>query len=416
MTRWNGSYTGLLQNTSNTGAGGIWNLKRQTLAQQNGFWPFLATVPRWLLDFSTGNPSGYTFSRGSTGSFVDSSGYVTFASSNVARLTHDTIGNRLGLLVEGSRTQYARNTSNWDATLSNVGGATRTANYAVAPNNATEATRVELNSSGYIYKSAEGAVAAGDYTLSLWIKATSSGQSIGIRTVAGGVGSITTVTTSTTWTRYSYTRTLSALGGLEIGIDQRSAGIGGPGTACDVLIWGAQIENGSDLTSYILYTQTSGTITRSADVAYVFDSDITSWGDPGAILVHFYPPGKIGTILSTDDASAQQLGIRASGLTAAQAFWSNGQTSTGTITTGIQKAVHYWNGNVSKFCINGGTVETGTNNVTTFSNIDFITFGAEATDNSGIPNVFSEYSNCIIRKIEFYSGILTDSNLQEITL
>ena len=369
--------------------------------------------PSWTLDFSSGTPSGYTLTRASSGTYVDSSGYIASAATNVARLTHDSSGSRLGLLVEESRTQRARNTSNWDATLSNV-SATRTANYATAPNNQTEATRVELTSTGYIYKSAEGAVPAGDYTLSVWIKATSSGQSIGIRTVAGGSGSITTVTTSTTWTRYSYQRTLASSGGLEIGVDQRSSGIGGPGTSCDILIWGAQIENGADLTSYIPYTGTSGSTTRSADLAHVLDSNITSWGDPGALVVHFYPPGKAGTILSTDDASTAQVGIEASSTTAARAFWSSGSTSTGTIGTGVQKAVHYWNGSTSKFCINGGTVQSGTNNLT-IGNTDFVTLGAEATDSSNVPGTFSQYANCVIRKVEFYSGTLTDANLQTIT-
>jgi hypothetical protein len=370
-----------------------------------------ALTPAWSIDWSTGTPSGYTLTRASSGTYVDSSGYIASAATDVARLTHDSSGNRLGLLVEGSRTQYARNTSNWDATLSNV-SATRTANYATAPNNATEATRAELNSTGYIYKSAEGAVAAGDYTLSVWIKATSSGQSIGIRTVAGGSGSITTVTTSTTWTRYSYQRTLASSGGLEIGVDQRSSGIGGPGTSCDILIWGAQIENGADLTSYIPYTGTTGSTTRSAELAHVLDSNITSWGDPGALVIHFYPPGRAGTLLSTDDASAEQLGLQASSTTAARAFWSNGDTSTGTIAAGVNKAVHYWSGTASSFCINGGTVQTGTNNITTFGNIDYVTFGAEATSSTA---GYSQYANCVIRYIAFYSGTLSSSDLQTIT-
>jgi hypothetical protein len=166
-------------------------------------------------------------------------------------------------------------------------------------------------------------------------------------------------------------------------------------------------------TSYIK-TPSSASVTRSADLAHVLDSAITSWGDPGALVIHFYPPGQAGTLLSTDDASTAQVGIEASSTTEARAFWSSGSTSTGTIGTGVQKAVHYWNGSTSKFCIGGGTVQSDTNNLT-IGNTDFVTLGAEATDSSGVPGTFSQYANCVIRKVEFYSGTLTDANLQTIT-
>jgi hypothetical protein len=184
-------------------------------------------------------------------------------------------------------------------------------------------------------------------------------------------------------------------------------------SAKDVLVWGHQIEKGATPSAYISNTGT-GSTTRSADLAHVLDSSITSWGDPGALVVHFYPPGKAGTLISTDDASTAQVGIEASTTTAARAFWSSGSTATGTIGTGVQKAVHYWNGSTSKFAINGSTPVSGTNNLT-IGNTDFVTLGAEATDSSGVPGTFSQYSNCVIRYVAFYSGALSDSNLQTVT-
>jgi hypothetical protein len=169
--------------------------------------------------------------------------------------------------------------------------------------------------------------------------------------------------------------------------------------------------NNTPPTSYI-ETPSNATVTRSADLAHVLDSSITSWGDPGALVIHFYPPGQAGTLLSTDDVANEQLGIQANTVTQARAFWSSGNTNAGTIGTGVQKAVHYWNGTNSRFCINGGTVESSTNNITTFGNIDYVTFGAEATSSTA---GYSQYANCIIRYIAFYSGTLTDSNLQTIT-
>jgi len=182
-----------------------------------------------------------------------------------------------------------------------------------------------------------------------------------------------------------------------------------------VYIWGLMREaNNTPPTSYI-ETPSNATVTRSADLAHVLDTNITSWGDPGALVVHFYPPGQAGTLLSTDDASGEQVGLEASSTTAARAFWSSGSTSTGTIgSSGVQKAVHYWDGATSKFAINGSVPVSGTNNLT-IGNTDFVTLGAEATDSSGVPGTFSQYANCVIRKVEFYSGTLTDANLQTVT-
>lgn len=409
MTRWNGSYLGVLQNTSVSIAGGIWNLKRQTLSKQTNAWPILASEPIWVLDFSTGSPSGYVFLRGSTGTFIDSLGYITSASNDVARLTHDSSGNRLGLLIEESRTNFEPNSEDGNSGLNNS-GTTVTANDGLAPDNTTTADRWQVPATGWCYKGPNGIV-AGTYVLSFYIKQKSSSETVRIRAFGNvsGVVAASTVVTSSNWQRVELVLVNGQTQQLVIGLDQRT-GVGGPGTSADVLVWGFQVETGSVPSSYIKTTGSS--VTRSADIAYILDSNVTSWGDPGALCIYFYPPGKTGSFISTDTVANEQLGIEASGLTAARAFWSNGSTPTGTITTGVNKAIHYWNGNSSSFCINGGTVQTGNNNITTFGNIDYLTFGSQATSATA---GYSAYSNCIIRKIEFYSGILVDQNLKDIT-
>ena len=388
-------------------------------------------TPSWSLDFSSGTPSGYTLTRASTGTYVDSSGYVASASTDVARLTHNSSGSRLGLLVEGQRTNFAGSTETLATNIAiNVGG-TITNNHATGPDNTTSADRLELTATGYIYKSTAVTNCAGSsYVASVWVKGTAAAQTVRFRFAGGssnptGLIQTSTITTSTTdWTRVvlpvsTWTGTAQR---LDFGIDQRSAVGSGPGTSCDVLLWGWSIEEvpsataGTTVsaTSYIPNTSTTATATRSADLVHVLDSAITSWGDPGALVIHFYAPGQAGTLISTDDASTAQVGIEASTTTAARAFWSSGSTATGTIGSGVQKAVHDWNGSTSKFAINGGTVQSGTNNFT-IANADFVTLGAEATESGGVPGTFSQYSNVIIRKVEFYSGTLSDSDLQTIT-
>jgi hypothetical protein len=418
--------------------------------------------PSWTLDFSSGTPSGYTLTRASSGTYVDSSGYIASASTNVARLTHNSSGSRLGLLVEESRTNIALATENFtDTNRWFVTNATAADTTNTAPDNGADAESItEVAATSASYRIRSGAmttgVAAGDtFTTSCFLKnAPTNGKGYGhvSVTIDGGTsrtytvivnlstGALETTMTSGSptgtaytienygngWYRVSATATAqTGATGVRVLIGMWQSGAtdsnGYPtytvsaGNEKSILAWGAQIEEGATSTSYLANTATTGSgVTRSADLAHVLDSSITSWGDPGALVIHFYPPGQAGTLLSTDDASTAQVGIEASSTTAARAFWSSGSTSTGTIAAGVNKAVHYWNGSTSKFAINGSTPVSGTNNLT-IANTDFVTLGAEATDSSNVPGTFSQYANCVIRKVEFYSGTLTDANLQTIT-
>lgn len=403
-------------------------------------------TPSWSLDFSTGTPSGYTLTRASSGTYVDSSGYIASASTDIARLTHNSSGSRLGLLVEEQRTNILQRSEEFNNAYWTTENLTISANNAAAPDNQTTADRfVETSATAQhgLYRPISGA--SGWQSMTLFAKAQQRDivwlqcvLSVGRITrlfdlTNGTVGSVEyTGTASTITNEASIENFGNGWYRLKLAFDANGASFVAYGlsnsatpaynsnkqpeyagnTANGALFWGAQFENNRVPSSYI--PTTTASVTRSADLAHVLDSSITSWGDPGALVVHFYPPGQAGTLISTDDASTAQVGIEASTTTAARAFWSSGSTSTGTIGTGVQKAVHYWTGSTSKFCINAGTVQSGTNNLT-IANTDFVTLGAEATESGGVPGAFSQYANCVIRKVEFYSGTLTDANLQTIT-
>ena len=61
-----------------------------------------------------------------------------------------------------------------------------------------------------------------------------------------------------------------------------------------------------------------------------------------------------------------------------------------------------------------GTNHCG-HNITTFSLLDFLTLGSEATDSSGIPGSYSQYSNIIVRKVEWYAGTFSNTQLKKMT-
>ena len=416
-------------------------------------------TPAWSLDFSTGSFSGATLTRSSAGTFVDSSGYVASASNDVARLTHDKTGARLGLLVEGSATnvaQYSEDFSNvyWTksaATIDDNGGA-----FWTSPANTSDAVLLEQTTAAGTHR-LERAFSGTDRNFAIFVKKQN------LTTGSGRAGRYVTLLLRGVSTDYVHatfdldtgTKTAGAtvvgtiFSGADAGIEAyandwyrvwitatRASGTAacivalattgtptmtsqgesytGANATDGIYVWGAQsAASNAPPTSYI-ETPSNASVTRSADLVHVLDSAITSWGDPGALVVHFYPPGQAGTLISTDDAATAQVGIEASTVTDVRAFWSSGSTAAETMTTGVQKAVHYWTGSTSKLCLNGGPVRSGTNDFT-IANADFVTLGAEATESGGVPGTFSQYANCIIRKVEFYSGTLTDANLQTIT-
>jgi hypothetical protein len=367
----------------------------------------------------------------------------------IPRLTHDRNGNRLGLLIEESVTngllQSELYTTTWQSSAVSI-----TANATTSPsglNNASkltetattahviyqDVTRTNVVFSAYM-KKAERIAASLKFwiTGNNWLLCTFNLDAGTSTAVFTGTGSTFTSTGSgmenvgngwyRCWIRATVPSNTSVQHSVAINstpTPTRRADNGGEDytavTGNGLFIWGLQSEGfNRNPSSYI--PTTTAAVTRNEDKAHVLKSLITNWNTPGTVVVHFYPPSQAGTLLSTDDTTAEQLGIQASSTTAARAFWSNGNTVTGEIgTTVLQKAAHYFDGSSSKFCINGTDIQTSTNNIATFSNIAFLTLGAEATETAGVPNVFSAYSNCIIRKVEFYAGQISDLNLQAIT-
>ena len=416
--------------------------------------------PSWSIDFSSGTPSGYVLTRASSGTYVDSSGYIASQASgasgnSAARLTHNSSGTRLGLLVEESRTNILPNSEDFGTSW--AGGNCNVSTNAVnAPTNTLVADKVAANTtntSHWLRRATSSPVVGTTYVFSVFFKAgggavTHVYLTLNGQVTAGDVNysakyNVTTGARTDTdsdnapantdsptqaedygngwWRAWIRMENPTGSAGLRamVGLSNVATGAilptfaGAAGDADFAYFWGAQVE-ASTTTPTAFIPTTTATVTRSADLAHVLDSAITDWGW-GALVIHFYPPGQAGTLISTDDASASQYGIQANTATSAQGFWQTGQTTSATLGTGLQKAAHFINGSTSKFVLNGGTVYSGTNDVT-HSNIDFVTLGAEATDSSGVPGTFSQWANCVIRKIEWYGdGNLTNAQLQAIT-
>lgn len=190
-------------------------------------------------------PSSTTFtSRSSSASYQDSAdGLIKYAGVNLL-----TYSNTLS-----------------DVSWVKGGATTVTANADIAPDGTNTAWRLTmpLGAQTFLYH-AFSAVNGTTYTFSVYMKSSGIQPRCFITfTGTGGTGSFVTsndVTTTNTWTRYSVTYTATSTGTLFVEFENALNVV-----ATDILIWGAQVEEGTTPT---LYAETAASLTAAARPAY----------------------------------------------------------------------------------------------------------------------------------------------------
>ena len=221
----------------------------------------------------TKNYSSYsdmiTFSRASTGTYLDSDGLLKSAAINTPRVEYDYQGNRLGLLVEEARTNlltYSEDFSNseWSKLPSN-GLSSET---VTGPFEGTLAYRFTSVDHNHLLEDRNVTVTAGTtYTFSFWGK-DAGGAGVPkylIRDVSNSADIVKAdwPDVSATEFRQQVITFTAPAGCTKVTVSVASYS----GLQVDFYVWGAQLEAGTFPTSYI---PTSGaTATRSADVASI---------------------------------------------------------------------------------------------------------------------------------------------------
>ncbi len=293
------------------------------------------------LDFTTGVlDSRLAFTRSTTGTYINSSGYVTSAAIDAPRFDYNPSSQAaLGLLIEESAVNYMLQSSS-------LSGYSNTSMAAVSAGSETDPTGT-ANSALQIYATAGGtyhgyfrSTTAGtntQITLSIWAKARTythlflsdlnSGRaavrfnlSTGATDNSGGAGYVSAKATQflNGWwrcemvvnvvasTAYSW-----AFVGVPSGatLSNYGAQYTGTGNAADgIYCYGFQVEAGPAASSYIPTTTSTGS--RAADSCVMTGSNFSSWfnATEGTLLAHAIRSrtSDIGRIASVNDNTADE--------------------------------------------------------------------------------------------------------------
>ena len=353
-----------------------------------------------------------TFTRSSSGTYIDADGIVQTAIDDEPRFDHDPeTGECLGLLIEESRTNYIENSTDFNAgdwTFATNGTSPGipvcTPNSGTAPDGSNTATRLEASTGGGTSSSDVSLIKSNRDTtsraqVSVWMKSnTGADQTV----YAAGLGS---PVVTTEWKRFT------------AGSNDWRIGARGEKSQenVDILIWGAQVEDGDKDTGFCTsYIPTAGaTATRAVDIANIAGTNFSSWynQNEGTIFAEFagqtHTAGTLTKILSfaDDDSTSMAAGngilfgshtggpdeqrwlVRASSIT---------YLSLATETVG-STALAYATSDLA-MVFDGGTVESSTNSPPT--SLDRL-------------NMFP--ANVPISRIAYYPTRLPDEQLQTLT-
>jgi hypothetical protein len=405
-----------------------------------------------LTDAVTG-ASLVTFTRASSGTYVDSAGVLQTATTDVPRFDHNpTTGESLGLLVEEARTNSIRNNTGVGAVAGTPG---------TAPTNWTASTIVSgisreivgtgtengiayidirvygtpgSNGAYSIQPESTGTVSAATgqaWTLSSWIRIVGGSlanissptfyfdERFGAVFVTGGEVSVSYL--SSAQQRYSATRTLSGgvtISTLNAGV--RFAMTNGAAIDITLRIGLPQLEQGAFATSPI--PTTTAAVTRAADVASITGSAFSSWyrQDEGTVFAQVIKASEVEAsrfprLWSISDGTTAE--------TITGQRYSTGTFRPSIADGGVGQAVFdvlpaVTAGSPGRFCysfkqdsvagvVNGGAVATDTS--ATMPTVTQIHIGDVAT-------VFSTTNNNgPIARLTYWPQRLPDSTLQTVT-
>jgi len=374
---------------------------------------------------------GLTFSRSTSGTFINASGLVATATAGNPRFDYDTNGNPRGLLMEAAAGNLALQ-SNGAVSAWVIGTGRTPTNDTTdlfSPDGTNNATKLVCGTAGGYASHAQivsGLTGGATYTVSYWIRGP-VGHTPRLYAVNGTVGDVTPTSTTgtynnTSWTRITQTYTLPATT-TQVYVYFLSATIGATGDT--FYVYGFQLETGRGASSLIPTAASTGN--RAADSCVMTGTNFSSWfagATEGVLWAECERPRKIESpaadhgIVGSRYQSGGWLGI---GATATNQYpssilWPTGGFQfAGGIATRIplvsKQAVRWFNANdITNFSngTQGVTNTAGTGSVTPA----MLTIGANST--SGLAGNL-EWLNGCVRRVKFWPVALPDSQIIALT-
>ena len=221
------------------------------------------------------------FARDGEGSYYDEFGLVRLAGRNEPRFDHDPVTRESkGLLMEETRTNYftygTTPGDNWNH--SKAGTFDEFTTETTAPDGTFTATKWTFtNNDPYLYHLMT-LNANTTYTMSMWVKAGTNmaGDRLTMRIGAApySSGDAEVIPADGTWKRVSYTKTVggSAESSAGIGFEPQTSPSGNPASGDVIYIWGAQLEIGHFMSSFI--PTNGGVRTRYQDTMIMTGDDV----------------------------------------------------------------------------------------------------------------------------------------------
>jgi len=211
-------------------------------------------------------PTPFSVTRDSIATRVNKQGLIEVVGHDKLRIDYTDSSNGVALLEPSRQNKflYSEDLTQFDLSSSGTGAAnpTITSNYAISPDGTQNADRVQFNagtdSAGTSRVIDSFTIFATEETISVYLK--SNDEQEYVIDIIQSNQALDTVTITSEWQRFSFTRTNGSPDIYGIGLTNQNGG-----QTADILAWGFQLETGSYVTSYI---PTSGsTVTRAADVA-----------------------------------------------------------------------------------------------------------------------------------------------------
>jgi len=250
-----------------------------TLKLGAGKW---ATGKDTVLSFNDENnnfkPLPFSFSRASSATVVNQSGLIETVGSGEPRI--DFLDNTEGaLLLEPQRTNLFEYSESFSNSYWTKNGSTETIGY-LAPDGTLNAYKLIANATDSSIYKVFSVTSGTTYSLSFYLKTVSGTleTTIGLGSPGfpqneGDGGRYKSITVTNEWKRYTLTSTADATASSGISF----GGFGGFSTGEEVLIYGAQLEQGSYATSYIKSNSGSAT-TRVQEISENLTNNINNFG------------------------------------------------------------------------------------------------------------------------------------------